>query len=117
MKQPLTQIAYTTTWQGGVGVIYARNLLGLEVDDVVQHLRMSHAATQAQTPEVQDWLAGFNPLDNLTLMLFDAGGRLIFTGKACDYDAAVSALKSGIYTIKVFDSAGMARVKKVFHSK
>lgn len=111
MKHPLTQIAYTTTWQGGEGVIYARNLLGLEVDDVLQHLRTASTPAALASDEI------FIENDPEMVEVFSMDGKLLIRVLATQLNEKKELLPNGIYLLRRLATDGTQHMMKFALSK
>jgi hypothetical protein len=81
-RDELTDIAWMTTWEGGDGVFNARHILGLEVDDALQFLRLA-----AENPDesvvalnTETFYQQFRGFENERIEFFDTMGRVVYSG-------------------------------------
>jgi hypothetical protein len=89
----LNNIAYMNIWQGGAGVINARNQLDLELEDVPDFYRLANQGSIPKTiytnTSVEERVAVYN-----------SEGKLIYTGTEKAFYAERNNTPIGIYAVK-----------------
>jgi len=104
--EQLTSIAHMTTWEGGDGVINARNMLNMEVTDNLSLYRLAHSnltnATNVfgSSEEVKLSTSFEGGMPN-TVLIFNEAGQIVFNGLLTDFYAFKKTMQNGIYFSKI----------------
>ncbi len=100
----LSGIACQNAWYGGDAVFMARALLGLEIDDVRENLRVSYNPMNEKQslayPNPTSGKINLSAMENATILVKDASGRILMNKKVNNGQVDLSALENGCYFIQ-----------------
>ncbi|MEP7265796.1 MAG: T9SS type A sorting domain-containing protein, partial [Bacteroidota bacterium] len=114
----LTNIAWQNAWEFGDAVFIARSLLGLEVDDQMNNLRMGNnnekSTEQIAYPNPASASVRLNGLYNEKIIVCDVSGRVVKITKLNSDVLDVTELENGLYIVTNMDNSFYCKIN-VYH--